>query len=308
MTAVVETEGLTKFYGRRRGLEDLDLEIRPGEVFGYLGPNGAGKTTTIRLLLDVIRPTRGRMSVLGMDPRDPAVRGRIGYLPGELALEGREKASEYLDFLGRARGGVPRERIAALAERLDADLSVPMGKLSKGNKQKVGLIQAFMHEPEFLILDEPTSGLDPLVQQEFLAMVREVRSGGRTVLMSSHVLAEVEHVSDRVGIVRSGRLVAVEDIAALREKAVRRVELHFDAPVPREAFENLPGVRDLKVEGAGVRCTIDGRPDALVKAAARFTVVHLVSAEPDLEEIFLTYYSESEEEGRHARAGVQEPA
>ncbi|GAA3441306.1 ABC transporter ATP-binding protein [Planomonospora venezuelensis] len=305
MTAVVETEGLTKFYGRRRGLEDLDLEIRPGEVFGYLGPNGAGKTTTIRLLLDVIRPTRGRMSVLGTDPRDPAVRGRIGYLPGELALEGREKASEYLAFLGRVRGGVSRDRIAVLADRLDADLSVPMGRLSKGNKQKVGLIQAFMHEPEFLILDEPTGGLDPLVQQEFLAMVREVRGSGRTVLMSSHVLAEVENVADRVGIVRSGRLVAVEDVAALREKAVRRIELHFDAPVPREDFEGLPGVRDLRVEGASVSCTIDGRPDALVKAAARFTVVHLVSAEPDLEEIFLTYYSESEEEeGRHARAGV----
>ncbi|MEV6862528.1 ABC transporter ATP-binding protein [Streptosporangium subroseum] len=306
MTAVVETEGLTKFYGKRRGLEDLSLVIHPGEVFGYLGPNGSGKTTTIRLLLDVIRPTRGRMTVLGTDPRDASVRSRIGYLPGELSLEGREKARDYLAFLGAVRGGVPKARIEALAERLEADLSVPMGKLSKGNRQKVGLIQAFMHEPELLILDEPTSGLDPLVQQEFLAMVREVRTSGRTVLMSSHVLAEAEHVSDRVGIVRAGRLVAVEDISTLREKAVRRVEFHFDAPVPREAFENLAGVRDLRVEGAAVSCTIDGRPDALIKAAARFTVVHMVSAEPDLEEIFLTYYSD--EEARHARAGVEESA
>ncbi|MDH2429698.1 ABC transporter ATP-binding protein [Sphaerisporangium sp. TRM90804] len=301
MTAVVETEGLTKFYGKRRGLEDLSLEIRAGEVFGYLGPNGAGKTTTIRLLLDVIRPTRGRLRVLGADPRDPGVRGRIGYLPGELALEGRDKAGDYLRFLAGVRGGVAKGRVEQLAERLEADLSVRMGKLSKGNKQKVGLIQAFMHEPELLILDEPTSGLDPLVQQEFLSMVREARTAGRTVLMSSHVLAEVEHVSDRVGIVRSGRLVAVENVAALREKAVRLVELHFDAPVPEDAFRDLPGVRDLKVEGANVRCTIDGRPDALIKAAARFTVVHMVSAEPDLEEIFLTYYSE---EGRHAHAGA----
>lgn len=301
MTAVVEAEGLTKFYGERRGLEDLTMEIRPGEVFGYLGPNGAGKTTTIRLLLDVIRPTRGVVRVLGRDPRDAAVRARVGYLPGELALEGREKAGDYLRFLAGVRGGVGRNRIDELAERLEADLSIRMGQLSKGNRQKVGLIQAFMHEPEFLILDEPTSGLDPLVQQEFLAMVREARTAGRTVLMSSHVLAEVEHVSDRVGIVRKGRLVAVEDVAALREKAVRRVEFHFDAPVPEEAFRDLPGVRDLKVEGAGVRCTIDGRPDALVKAAARFTVVHMVSAEPDLEEIFLTYYSE-EEHHAHAHA------
>jgi ABC-2 type transport system ATP-binding protein len=192
------------------------------------------------------------------------------------------------------RGGVPPGRITALAERLDADLSVQIRKLSKGNRQKIGLIQAFMHEPEFLVLDEPTGGLDPLVQQEFLAMVREVRRSGRTVLMSSHVLAEVEHVSDRVGIVRGGRLVAVENVASLREKAMRRVEFHFDAPVPREAFEGLPGVRDLRVEGASVRCTIDGRPDALIKAAAGFTVVHMVSAEPDLEEIFLAYYSEEE--------------
>lgn len=296
MTAVVRAEGLTKYYGRRRGLEDLDLEIRPGEIFGYLGPNGAGKTTTIRLVLDVIRPTRGQVHVLGAPSRDPSVRARIGYLPGELALEGREKAGDYLRFLGKARGGVPPGRIEALAERLDADLGVPMGRLSKGNRQKVGLIQAFMHEPELLILDEPTSGLDPLMQQEFLAMVREVRASGRTVLMSSHVLAEVEDVSDRVGIVRAGRLVAVEDVSALREKAVRRVELHFDAPVPPEAFHGLPGVRDLRVEGASVRGTVDGRPDALIKAAAKFTVVHLASAPPDLEEIFLTYYSD---EGRH---------
>ncbi|WP_049568808.1 ABC transporter ATP-binding protein [Nonomuraea sp. SBT364] len=303
MTAVVRAEGLTKYYGRRRGLEDLTLEIRPGEIFGYLGPNGAGKTTTIRLLLDVIRPTRGHVRVLGAGSREAAVRARIGYLPGELALEGRERAADYLAFLGRVRGGVPAARIEALAERLDADLSVPMRKLSKGNKQKIGLIQAFMHEPDLLILDEPTGGLDPLVQQEFLTMVREVRASGRTVLMSSHVLAEVEHVSDRVGIVRAGRLVAVENVAALREKAMRRVELHFDAPVPAEAFADLPGVRELRVEGAGLRCTIDGRPDALVKAAARFTVVHLVSEEPDLEEIFLTYYSD---EGRDDDR--QEPA
>ncbi|MBO3750932.1 ABC transporter ATP-binding protein [Streptosporangiaceae bacterium NEAU-GS5] len=302
MTAVVETEGLTKFYGKRRGLEDLTLAIQPGEVFGYLGPNGAGKTTTIRLLLDVIRPTSGRMSVLGADPRDPKVRARIGYLPGELELEGKEKARDYLTFLADVRGGVSRGRIDELAERLEADLSVAMGKLSKGNKQKVGLIQAFMHDPELLILDEPTSGLDPLVQQEFLAMVREVRTTGRTVLMSSHVLAEVEHVSDRVGIVRAGRLVAVEDVAALRERAVRKVEFHFDAPVPREAFEGLPGLRDLVVEGASVRCTIDGRPDPLIKAAAKFTTVHMVSAEPDLEEIFLTYYSDEERHHAHAHA------
>jgi ABC-2 type transport system ATP-binding protein len=299
MTAV-RAEGLTKFYGARRGLEDLDLEIERGEVFGYLGPNGAGKTTTIRLLLGLLRPTRGRVAVLGGSPDDPAVRARIGYLPGELRLEGRERADRFLAHLGEMRGGVSRERVRELADRLEADLSVRMGRLSRGNKQKIGLIQAFMHDPDLVILDEPTNGLDPLVQQEVHAMVRRVRTAGGTVLMSSHVLAEVEQVADRVGIVRAGRLVAVEDVGALRERAVRRVELHFDAPVPEDAFRDLPGVRDLKVEGTGLRCTIDGRPDALIKAAARFTVVHMVSADPDLEEIFLTYYGE--EEARHHAA------
>ena len=295
MTAVVQAEGLTKYYGKRRGLEDLTLEIQPGEVFGYLGPNGAGKTTTIRLLLDVIRPTRGHVRVLGGGSRE-AARARQDRLPAGRARPGRQGTGQGLPGVPRqsARRRALAPAIDALAERLDADLSVPMRKLSKGNKQKIGLIQAFMHEPELLILDEPTGGLDPLVQQEFLAMVREVRTAGRTVLMSSHVLAEVEHVSDRVGIVREGRLIAVENVAALREKAVRRVELHFDAPVPAEEFAGLPGVRDLRVTGAAVRCTIDGRPDALIKAAARHTVVHLVSAEPDLEEIFLTYYSDEE--------------
>ena len=296
MTAV-RTEGLTKFYGRRRGLEDLDIEIRAGEVFGYLGPNGAGKTTTIRLLLDVIRPTRGSARVLGGRPRDPAVRARIGYLPGELVLDGGTRGGEYLKFLAGVRGGVSGDRVKELADRLEADLSAKMGRLSKGNRQKIGLIQAFMHEPELVILDEPTIGLDPLVQQEVLALVRQVRTRGGTVLMSSHVLGEIEAVADRVGIVRAGRLVAVEEVPALRERAVRRVELHFDAPVPEDAFRDLPGVRDVKIEGTGLRCTIDGRPDALIKAAARFTVVHLVSADPDLEEVFLTYYSD--EEARH---------
>jgi ABC-2 type transport system ATP-binding protein len=266
-------------------------------VFGFLGPNGAGKTTTIRLLLDLIRPSAGSVRVFGMDPRADAVeiRRRAGYLPGELTLEGRQTAGELLAFLGHLRGGIDARRIHALAERLDLDLSRPIRGLSKGNKQKVGLVQAFMHHPDLLILDEPTSGLDPLLQQEFLDWVRQARADGQTVFMSSHVLAEVQHVADRVGIVRAGRMVAVDDVDSMRARAVRRIEIHFDAPVPKSAFAFLAGVRDVTVDGATLRCLIEGHADALVKAAAQFTVVDLKAEEPDLEELFLSYYTEGDE-------------
>jgi ABC-2 type transport system ATP-binding protein len=292
VSLAVRTEGLTKFYGRHRGLEGLDLTVEPGEAFGYLGPNGAGKTTTIRLLLDLIRPTSGRARVLGLDPRADGVevRRRVGYLPGELALADRGRASELLRFLADARGGVAWRRVTDLADRLELDLSRRMRELSKGNKQKLGLVQAFMHDPELLLLDEPTSGLDPLMQQEFQQMVREARAAGQTVFMSSHVLAEVQQAADRVGIVRDGRLVAVERVESLGKRAVRRVEVQFDAPVRPGDFADLPGVTGLEVVGSILRCTVDGRLDPLVKAAARHTVVDLVSTEPDLEETFLSYY------------------
>lgn len=302
MTAVVEAEGLTKFYGSRRGLRELTLEVPPGEVFGYLGPNGAGKTTTIRLMLDLIRPTSGGVRLFGIDPRRDGVevRRRIGYLPGELVFDGRERAGAFLSFLADIRGGVPQGRIEELAERLQLDLSRQIRGLSKGNKQKVGLVQAFMHEPELLILDEPTTGLDPLMQQEFLTLVREARDNGQTVFMSSHVLAEVQSAADRVGIVRDGRLVTVERVESLGRRAVRRVEIHFEEVVPAEAFQRLPGVRDVVVEGPAVRCTVDGRLDPLVKAAARYTVIDMISEEPDLEQTFLSYYYEDGETHRVA--------
>ena len=296
---VILAEGLIKRYGQRRGLDGLDLSVRQGEVFGYLGPNGAGKTTTIRLLLDLIRPTGGQVRVFGLPPRlgGVALRRRIGYLPGDFTVDGGQQVRELLTYLARLRGGVPRGRFEALAGRLNLDLDARIRSLSKGNRQKVGLAQAFLHTPELLILDEPTSGLDPLLQQTFLALVREARAAGQTVLVSSHVLSEVQQVADRVGIVRAGRLVAVEGVEALRERAVRQVEVRFDAPVPAEAFTALPGVSEVRVEGVMVRCRLDGKADALVKAASRFTVVSLLAEEPDLEEVFLTYY-DREEDGR----------
>jgi ABC-2 type transport system ATP-binding protein len=293
MSEVVEAVGLTKFYGPHRGLEDLTLSVTAGEVFGYLGPNGAGKTTTIRLLLDFIRPTRGSVRVLGAPPRGAAgvaARRRIGYLPGELSFDGRDTAADLLRFLADARGGVAQRTITDLAARFELDISRRIPEMSRGNKQKVGLVQAFMHEPELLILDEPTSGLDPLMQQEFLELVRETRAAGQTIFMSSHVLAEVQHAADRVGIVREGRLVAVERVESLGKRAKRHVQIHFDGPVPPSDFDGLRGVTDLQVEGAILRCTVDGMLDPLVKAAAKHTVADMISTEPDLEETFLSYY------------------
>ena len=292
MTPVIQTERLSKRYGSRRGLDALDLEVQQGEVFGFLGPNGAGKTTTIRLLLDLIRPTSGTARVLGEDPRTGgvALRRRLGYLAGDFVVDGGQSAGELLTFLGNLRGGVARERVERLAERLELDLHLRIKSMSKGNRQKVGLIQAFMHQPELLILDEPTSGLDPLVQQTFLELVREAKSNGQTVFMSSHVLSEVEQSADRVGIVREGRMIAVEGFEALRARAVRRVEIVFDEPVPADAFAGIPGIAELIVEGPVLRCLMTGRADALVKAAARYPVATILAEEPDLEELFFTFY------------------
>ncbi|MGW5669833.1 ABC transporter ATP-binding protein [Micromonospora sp. NPDC003776] len=293
MPPVIELTELTKTYGSRRGLTGLTLDVRPGEVFGYLGHNGAGKSTTIRLLLNLIRPTSGSARVLGLDPgADPiALHRRIGYLAGDFVVDGRQRAGECLTFLGNLRGGVPTARIVELADRLDLDLTARIRSLSKGNRQKVGLLQAFMHRPELLILDEPTSGLDPLVQQTFLELVAEARRDGRTVFMSSHIMSEVEAVADRVAIIREGRLVALDTVADLRSRSQLRVRLTFAEPVGAAEFTGLPGVRDLAVRGSVLDCRLEGTPDALIKAAARHPVVGLRADTQDLEELFHDYYT-----------------
>ncbi len=299
MAEVIVTEALTKSYGSRRGVVDLTFSVAPGEVFGYLGPNGAGKTTTIRTLLDLIRPTSGRASVFGLDSHRDAVRihARVGYLPGEFSLYDHMTGAEYLTYLASLRGGIPAARIVELAERLDVDLSARIGTLSHGNRQKVGLIQAFMHRPELLVLDEPTQGLDPLIQHEFYRLIEETRAEGRTVFLSSHVMPEVERVCDRVGIIREGRLVAVEDIGELRAKELRTLEIRFAEPVPAEAFAGVPGVREVELAGDLARVTVSGPMDALIKRIATFEVVDLTSHEPSLEEIFLAFYGKGEAGG-----------
>ncbi|MGI5181374.1 ATP-binding cassette domain-containing protein [Dactylosporangium sp. CA-152071] len=290
---VIVAENLTKTYGRRRGLAGLDLTVRRGEVLGFLGPNGAGKTTTIRLLLDLIRPSAGTVRVFGLDPGADAVtlHRRIGYLPGDLVVDGRQTVGTCLRFLTALRGGVPQARIDALAERLDLDQKARIKSLSKGNRQKIGLAQAFAHDPELLILDEPTSGLDPLVQQTFLSMVGEAAARGATIFMSSHVLAEVEAVADRVAIIRDGRLVACDTVTALRASAVRRIQLSFTEPADLAPFQALPGVSDLRIDGTVLRCRLTGSPDALLRTAVRLTVEGITATEPSLEDLFHDYYT-----------------
>ncbi len=296
MADVIQTDGLRKFYGRRRGLDGLDLEVQAGEVYGFLGPNGAGKTTTIRLLLDLLHPTSGTIRVLGQEPRvgGAALRRRIGYLAGDFVVDGGQSSRELLTHLGYLRGGVAADRIRSLADRFELDLTTRIGSLSKGNRQKIGIVQAFMHEPELLILDEPTGGLDPIMQQRFLDLAREARGSGQTVFMSSHVLSEVQQIANRVGIVRDGRMVAVEDVASLRSRAVRRVEVQFDEPVSTEAFRELPGVLEVEARDGVLRCRLAGRADPLIKMIARYPVASLVVEEPDLEELFFTYYADAE--------------
>jgi ABC-2 type transport system ATP-binding protein len=294
-TPAIETTGLTKDFRTVKAVDALDLTVNPGEVFGFLGPNGAGKTTTIRMLLDFIRPTAGAARVLGLDAQaDPvAIRRRIGYLPAELTLDPKLTAGRYLDYLGYLQGGIDKAWRAALVERFGLDEAKVMKTMSSGNKKKVGIVQAFMHRPDLLILDEPTSGLDPLLQRAFLDLVRVVVKTGATVFLSSHDLAEVEDAADRVGILRAGRLVAVDTVPALTAKAQRHFVLRFAAPVPAEAFANLPGVAVIEVDGAIVKATIAGSPDALVKAAAGFELLDLSPRERELDQVFLTYYREA---------------
>jgi ABC-2 type transport system ATP-binding protein len=295
----IRTRGLSKDYGNGNGVFDLDLEVERGEILGFLGPNGAGKSTTMRLLLDLIRPTAGAATVLGLDSRGDSleIRRRVGFLPGDFDLYRRLSGAAMLDYLAELRGGVDRGLRDRLAERFDAQLDRPIRELSTGNRQKIGLIQAFMHEPELLILDEPIAGLDPLAQQSFHALLGEVAAEGRTVFLSSHTLSEVERVAERVAILRRGRLVVVDQLENLRAIAVQRLEIEFAGSAPQvEAIRALPGVREASVEGPHLVVAFEGSADPIVKAVAAHEVRSIRSRVDDLEEIFLRYYREDEDE------------
>ena len=308
MPAMIKVSGLTKHYGRKRGVIDLSFEVHDGEVFGFLGPNGAGKTTTIRLLMSLLFPSAGTAAIAGLDcwRHSVEVKRLVGYLPGELALDPNLTGGQILTYFANLRAGVDWRYVEELVARLDLDTSRRFRHYSHGNKQKVGLIQALMHRPRLLILDEPTSGLDPLNQQEFQQLVSDARSEGRTVFLSSHVLSEVEATCDRVAIIRDGQLVRLGGVADLKDIRRHELELTFATAPPIDAFRSLAGMERVEAapDGLSVRLVVQGDVDALIKLAARYPLVNIVSQEPSLEDIFLRYYRDGTGTGRRDEHGV----
>jgi ABC-2 type transport system ATP-binding protein len=296
-TKAIETTKLTKVYGKHRGVNDLDLIINQGEVFGFLGPNGAGKTTTIRMLMGMIKPTGGSAQINGLDiVRDSVeIRRQVGYLPGEFSLYPNLTGAKTLQYFANLRGMNQKEAweyITKMADRLELDLNKKFKQYSRGNKQKLGIIQAFMHKPSLLILDEPSGGLDPLNQQEFYKLVDEAKAEGATVFFSSHILSEVEKVCDRVGIIREGLLVKVGGVSEIINIKTHHIEFTFANSVPVEVFKPLPGVQEVTaLENNILLVTV--RPegvDPTIKTASQYSLLNMVSREPSLEEIFLNYY------------------
>ncbi len=294
--SVIAARDLTKYYGTTVGVDGLDFSVEPGEVFGFLGPNGSGKTTTIRLVLDLLRPTRGEVRVFGRSPREPRARQSVGYLPGELALDERLTGRAMLAFLDALRPpsvppADPRRR-SALCERLgltETDLGRVIREYSRGTKQKLGLVAAFQHDPGLLVLDEPTTGLDPLVREAVLELLTESGQAGRTVFHSSHVLTEVDRTCTRVGILRAGRLVTVERVQAMRQSLVRKAVVQFADPAPLAEL-SLPGITVTRSEPDAVELLVAGPLDPLLAVLARHRVRHLVFPEPTLEDAFARYY------------------
>ncbi|MGH2984591.1 MAG: ATP-binding cassette domain-containing protein [Solirubrobacterales bacterium] len=290
----IQARGLVKRYGSFQALHGIDLEVSRGEVFGFIGPNGAGKTTLIRTMLDLIRPSEGEILVFGLDSRRDGrrIHARTGYVPGELGLWEKLTARQVCSHLAGLRGGDGADQIEGLAERLRLTLDRPIRELSKGNKEKVGLIQAFMHEPDLLVLDEPTGGLDPLIQHEVFTMIDETKARGATVFFSSHYLSEVERIADRVGIVREGRMAATDTVAGLKSRAPRRIEVTLREPVDTVEFERIEGVSEARTSDGRLTLVASGAMDAIVKALAAHPIETLSTPEPELEEIFLGLYQD----------------
>jgi ABC-2 type transport system ATP-binding protein len=289
---MITTNALTVYYGRHRGIDDLDMTVEPGEVYGFLGPNGAGKTTTLRVLLDIIRPCSGTATVFGLDCQKEgvAIRRRVGYLPGELSLYPQLRADQYLKMVNAVRGHTADPAyISDLCDHLNLDATRRMRTYSRGNKQKVGLVAAFMGKPDLLLLDEPTSGLDPLIQQSVLDLVRQARADGRTVVLSSHQLSEVQAVCDRVGIIRDGRLVATDRVEDLIEDQLHRLTMRFERMPPVGVFDR-DGVREVSRSDQVVTIEIREDLSRLLSEAVQYGVLELETHQVSLEDVFMEYY------------------
>lgn len=290
----IKIENLTKHYDKVHGINNISLEVRKGEIFGFLGPNGAGKSTTINTILDILRPNSGTIQIQGIDHRKVGqVHRLIGYLATDMETDPTLTGKQYLSFVAALQKNVERSYIKELSMRLKADLSVKIKHLSRGNRQKIGLIAALMHKPEVLILDEPTSGLDPLIQAEFYAILREHQQAGNTTFMSSHVLSEVQEICDRVGFIKDGKLLQVSSLKALLEKASRQVLLHFQKAVPSQ-LEKLTGVDDLQKSGGLIRFNFSGDLNQLLGLLAKNPVSHIEISEANLEALFMSYYKKED--------------
>ncbi len=304
MSNIIETKQLTKSYGRSRGIIDVTFAIEEGEVFGFLGPNGAGKTTSMRILMGLLHANKGSATIGGMDCWKQAtnVKKLVGYLPGEFAFDPGMRGAQILQYLGHLRGGVDQTYLRQLVERLGLDPSKRFREYSHGNKQKLGLVQAFMHKPRLLILDEPTSGLDPLNQQEFYKMVAEVRASGRTIFLSSHILPEVEHTCDRVAIIREGRLTKIDHVSSLKEIHQYDVEITFAGSTEASWFKQVAGVANV-ARGAGentLQLVIQGDLTEIIHIASQHNATNITTHEPTLEEVFLRFYEPEHKPARLA--------
>jgi ABC-2 type transport system ATP-binding protein len=294
---VIEIENLTKMYGNHVGVKDLNLAVRKGEIMGFLGPNGAGKTTTIRSCLALLSKTAGEITIFGLDSHRDAVtiREKTGYLPGEFGLISSIKVSSYLKYLLSLRGCGSTEKMVSLAERLELDLDRKTNELSKGNKLKVGIIQSLMGDPDLIIMDEPTSGLDPLMKQEFYRILREEKKQGKTVFMSSHILADVERVCDRVAIIRKGQVKVVEEIQALQEKTGKVLEVEFGDPFTIDEFK-LEGVSEIRQDNGRITLTIHENLDGVIEAVSKHRILNMNLKTYSLEQLFLKYYAQGDSE------------
>ncbi|HET9922414.1 MAG TPA: ABC transporter ATP-binding protein [Ktedonobacteraceae bacterium] len=305
MSAIIQTHQLTKSYGRSRGIIDVTFDIQEGEVFGFLGPNGAGKTTTMRTLMGLLRANSGSATIGGLDcwTQSTEVKKLVGYLPGEFTFDPGLRGAQIIEYLGHLRGGVNQSYVRSLVERLGFDPGKRFREYSHGNKQKLGLVQAFMHKPRLLILDEPTSGLDPLNQQEFYKMIAEVHAEGRTVFLSSHILPEIEQTCDRVAIIREGRLVTIDHVSALKTIRQRNVEITFADPASVEWFKQVAGVTRV-AQGADehlLQLNVQGDLAEVIRLAGQHGATNIATHEPTLEEAFLRFYEPQEQPSALAR-------
>ena len=291
INTIAKVSNLTKFYGKTKGIEKVSFEIHEGEIYGLMGPNGAGKTTTLRSMLNLISSDSGKTNILGKDVNELSSKeiSHISYLPGEFEMYSNLTGKQYLTYISNLRNA-KTNNIHLLSDQLDLDLNKKINALSKGNKQKIGIVQAFMNSPKLAILDEPTSGLDPLKQQEFQNIVKEQNKKGCSVLLSSHILNEIEDLCEKVGIIKDGTLIASEQISALKNKTIKKYEVTFENPPSENKLSEIKGIYDLKIKDEIATFTIKGNIDDMIKTISKFTVINLRILEPDLEEIFLTYY------------------